>query len=206
MNGIIKYGPNGLKINFYNNGTKMDEILISNNPQKILTFFNYDFSHFKKGFDNIEDIFEFITSSKYFKKDMFIFENLNHINKSRNKRRKSYLYFLEYIENKKTLDNFNDLNVNNSLQLINDFFPEANLIGRIEELKEKDRINTIIKDKFNGKIIMSIYPELKGKELGFYLEGFKKQFYNFDNYVLSETEEQIISDFKIFYEKVRGSI
>ena len=53
---------------------------------------------------------------------------------------------------------------------------------------------------------MNIHPELKGKELGFYIEEFKKCVENFERYILSWNEEDIMNDFSKFYENKKGSI
>lgn len=61
--------------------------------------------------------------------------------------------------------------------------------------KEKKEISS----KFNGNILMSRYPELKDKNLGNAINGFKKTFDNFNMYVLSNTAITIIKDFDDFY-------
>jgi len=204
----LKYGPNGLIFPFRGiNDTLNDNIIISKDAKKIFEFLNYDYERFTQGFDDIEEIFDFIFTSKYFNSEVFQFDNLNRIDRKRNRRRKSYNEFLVYIADNNIDKNYQFLEDRDQyIQIINDFFPESNLIGRIEELKENDRINTVIKEKFNGKLIMNIHPELKGKELGFYIEEFKKCVENFERYILSWNEEDIMNDFSKFYENKKGSI
>lgn len=203
----LKFGPSGLIFPHRGiNNTLNENILISKDAVKIFKFLGYDYERFIQGFDEIEEIFDFIISSKYFNSDVFQYENLNRIDRKRNKRRKSYNEFLAYISK-------NDINKNyqfyenreDYIKEIDNFFPEANLIGRIEELKEKDRINSIIKEKFNGKLIMSMYPELKGKELGYFIEQFKNQFEYFEKYILDSEANKILNDFSKFYEKEKGN-
>lgn len=69
----------------------------------------------------------------------------------------------------------------------------------IQKYKQLKIEKKIISDKFNGKIIMELYPTLKGKELGNVIHAFKNKFSDFTNYALSMNKEQIISDFKLFY-------
>lgn len=48
----------------------------------------------------------------------------------------------------------------------------------ISEFERKQEENKLVSDKFNGNIIMSMYPELKGTELGKRLVGFKYYIYS----------------------------
>lgn len=203
----LKSGFSGLVFPFRGeNELLYDNIIISKEANKIFEFLGYDYQKFQSGFDNLEEIFDFIISSKYFNSDIFQYENLNRIDRKRNRRRKTYNQFLSYISEKNINKNYQFYkNKEDYIKEINDFFPEANLIGRIGELKEKDRINNIIKEKFNGKLIMSIFPELKGKELGYYIEQFKNSFENFDKYILDNNNEQILNDFSNLYKKEKGS-
>ena len=72
----------------------------------------------------------------------------------------------------------------------------------ISKYNEREEENKIISSKFNGKILMDLYPELKGKTLGDAISGFKKQFDDFTVYALSMNKEQILKDFKEYYEKI----
>ena len=204
----LKFGPAGLIYPFRGiNDTLNDNILISKDTEKIFKFLNYDYDRFQLGFDELEEIFDFIISSKYFNSGVFQYENLNRIDRKRNKRRKSYNEFLAYIDKNKIDKNYQFYeDRDNYIKEINDFFPESNLIGRIEELKTLDERNNIIKEKFNGKLIMSMYPELKGKELGYFIEQFKKQFEDFDRYILSWNKEEIMNDINDFYKKEKRGI
>lgn len=190
----LKYGPNGLIFPFRGiNDLMIKDILISTDSKKTFEFFGYDYNIFQSGFDTLEEIFDFIVSSKYFNYKIFKFENLNAIDKKRNKKRKSYNEFLKYIENIKKEFIFN--NKESYINDINEYFPESKLIEQIELLKENDRINNIIKNKFNGDIIMKIYPDLKGKELGYNIKTFKEKFSNFNEFVMSNTIEEILNNF-----------
>lgn len=67
---------------------------------------------------------------------------------------------------------------------------------KINNLKEKE--NKIISDKFNGRIIMSKYPHLKGKLLGDTINNFKKYIGDFRSYALKNNSDKILSDFNKF--------
>jgi len=63
----------------------------------------------------------------------------------------------------------------------------------------KEEKNKIISSKFNGRILMGLYPELKGKKLGDAIYGFKKYFDDFESYAIDTSKEQILQDFDFYY-------
>jgi len=79
----------------------------------------------------------------------------------------------------------------------------SNIKKEIQEQLDIDNENNEISKKFNGNIVMEIYPELKGKELGNILSNFKKYISekfetNFRSYVLKTNSSDILKDFDIY--------
>ena len=131
-----------------------EEIVISRSTGKILTFLGFDVNGFCDGFDTLEDIFEYVITSKYFNKDIFSFENLNHINRTRNRKRKVYAQFLEYLDKREDLPTFEfseDKYV--YLEQAKQYFPEANISLEIDRVNAKIAREDFIRSKFNGDII-----------------------------------------------------
>lgn len=129
MNGDVrlKFTPDGLSVYFYRNSKKQTHV-ITRDISKIVGFLglpNY------REFQNDKDLFYYIIQSKYFEKRIFQPENMNATNRQRNKKRKGYNDFLEFLGN---LDydnvvNFNE-NLNYYLSLIDLYFnPEAFSFG-----------------------------------------------------------------------------
>lgn len=198
----LKYGFNGLIFPFRNfNGRLSHDILLSVDNRSIFEFLGYDFDRFEKGFSTMEDVFDFVIDGKYFDYTIFLMENLNHIDRKRNKKRKSYQEFLSYIENKGITDTFN-FNKDKSvyIDLIHESFPKADLKGKIAELTKKDNENQELNKKFNGKLIMKQHPELKGKELGDYIRRFHENFDDYREFGLSHSSDEILESFSDFYE------
>ena len=69
----------------------------------------------------------------------------------------------------------------------------------ISDYNIREEEKRIIASKFNGRIIMDLYPELKGKELGDVISGFKRYFDDFESYALYTDKEQILQDFDFYY-------
>jgi hypothetical protein len=125
-------------------------------------------------------------------------ENLRSIDKKRNRRRESYKLFIDYInKHREELPSF-EFNKNKDIYLpmIDSYFPEANLISQLEELRKKDAINKACAEKFNGDIIMEYFPELKGEELGkaigLFKQHFKESNQDYKDFVLNNDKETII--------------
>jgi hypothetical protein len=76
---------------------KMEKLFISNFDQA-LEFLGFDSLRFAQGFDTIDNILDFVASSKYFCKDFFLFENRNHDQRKRDVKRPTYTRALEYFD------------------------------------------------------------------------------------------------------------
>jgi len=192
----LSYGWDGLYYKFRNfNGVNSHNILLTNNSEKIFGFGGYDYERYLKGFDNLVEIFDFCIGSKYFDSEMFKIENLNHIDKKRNRKRGSYNLFLNYLKDNDIYTKFIfEKNKDSYLETINICFPEAKLNERLQELKEEDRLNKVVTQKFNGDMVMMWLPDLQGQELGKAMGKFKQSLG--DDY----REFIINSSFDIIYE------
>ena len=202
----LSYGWEGLFYKFRNfHGGNSNDILLTNDARKIFEFGGYDYDRYLKGFDTLEEIFNFCIDGKYFDSEMFEFENLKSIDKKRNRKRGSYHLFLNYLKE-------NNINVkyefnkdkDSYLQMIDKYFPEANLMKELDALNEIDKQNKIISQKFNGDIVMSWLPNLMGKELGDVMGKFKKSFdendEDFREFILMASYDDIHKRFMNLYD------
>jgi hypothetical protein len=198
----LSYGWEGLFYKYRNaHGTNSENILLTNDARRIFEFGGYDYDRYLNGFDTLEEIFRFCIDGKYFDSEMFQMENLKSIDKKRNRKRGSYHLFLNYIKD-------NDINVHypffkdkfTYVFSINNYFPEAKLIDKINELKAKDERAKAITDKFNGEIVMEWFPELQGKELGQVIGKFKDALgEEYEDFVLFGSPHQIHNKFMEIY-------
>ena len=76
---------------------KMEKLFISNFDEA-LEFLGFDSLRFAQGFNTVDDILDFVASSKYFCKDFFLFENRNHDQRKRDVKRPTYTRALEYFD------------------------------------------------------------------------------------------------------------
>lgn len=171
----LRFGHDGLSyiLRDKDNTYKLGKVPISSDPERICNFLGFNYEVRRKGFDAQEEIFDWIINSRHFDARIFSFENMNHIARTRDRKRKSYQQFLEYIQPHK--DKIYDwpLHKEDNLPLIAAAFPEANLIETIAELKEKRAKVCELAKKFNGELVMSWCPGLAGKQLGNVLGAYK---------------------------------
>lgn len=203
----LKYGFEGLVYPFRSfSGRLTSDIVISKDTKKIFDFLGFDYEHYSKGFDTVEEIFEWVINGKYFCADSFMMDNLNHIDRKRNAKRSTYQGFLEYI-NKRSgeLPSYKfDKNKENYIDLIDTFFPEAGFKKELEKLKLEDERNSLAASKFNGELVMEI-TGLKDKELGKFIIDFKQSIekcFNmpFKEFVISSCGDNDMSFLiKLFY-------
>jgi len=171
----LKYGQEGLWYNHYN-GNQKTKIIISKDYPKIFDYLGLDYSKWITGFDSLEEIFEYVKTSRFFNPEIFQMHHLNKINRERNLKRASYIAFLEYIEGEECNKDYDVLEVEyhkeNLIKIIDEAFPEADVrleVKRLEYFAAKSDYATA---KFNGHIVMEKYG-LKGKELGNSIQTFQ---------------------------------
>lgn len=198
----FKYGFEGLIYPMRNfNGRISKDIVLSKDNHKIFDFLGLDYSVYEKGFDTMEEIFNFIINGKYFNSKKYDMENLTSIDRKRNRKRKSYQDFLKYLSDNNINKSFDFQPKEYYLEVANSYFPESNLLDQIEKFRKIDNENKNMSEKFNGNLIMEVIPELKGKELGHAMNEFKSNFDDFRSYLLENSSEDILNYFKNWYLK-----
>lgn len=95
----VSYGHKGLHYHVRPDNSNVIEVIeLTKDIWKILGLLRLSTRPFAKGFDNLRDVFDYVISSPYFNKSQFNLDNLNHINKTRNRKRKTYMEFLDYVK------------------------------------------------------------------------------------------------------------
>lgn len=196
----LKYGENGLLYVFRRQDNHYaKDLLISTNFEKIYAFLGLDYQKWLIGFESKEEMFNWVISSPYFSVQPYI-EMSNRMEK-RQKERPTIAYFLDYLEEKKITKNYTFQERDTYLPLINDFFPKANLISGIKEEQEREQFVLLLKEKYNGKLIMKMFPILEGKVLGKFMNDFQEQFENYEKYLSEMTKQEIEKELRLFFTK-----
>ena len=194
----FKYGYRGLTyVHRTKNNYILEEIDISQSRTEILDFGGFNTKTHIDGFDNLEDIFQFIINSKYFNASIFAYENLNNENRVRNKKRETYKQFLQYLLDNNITGGYEFKSKDYYYKMAEEYFG-IKLIDKINELNEKDEKIKLIREKFNGNIIMEI-TGLSCKKLGEFINKYKSSFSDFDDFIISSSDDMIKSHIQMFY-------
>lgn len=186
-----KWGQFGLKWVGYNESrNKIGEIILTKDLKTCLEFLGFDHDRYTQGFKNLEEIFEYVRSCKYYNPYYFDFELMNKVNRQRDEKRTTYTSFIEYIKEDKN---------NSELTTSHRFFKDKTLyLGHInthfphffreyKDILDKEAVRREMRGKFNGNLIMRFMEnkgiELKGKPLGDAINKFKRTFRDHDEYV-----------------------
>jgi hypothetical protein len=198
----FRYGHRGLFAEVPDTfGNIAGKVNLSRDPEKIFNFLGYDFRTWEGGFDRLEDVFIFAASSQFFSKDCFFLHNLNHGTRVRNRKRKVYASFLQWVE---PLDlsefDYQSTSKDTWLDRAVEFFgPDWN--------QERDLLLSAfakkihLREKFNGKIVKTV-TGLSGLELGSCMRSFRRNMGScLDAWVEACPEKEIESTFM----KLEGS-
>jgi len=173
----------------------LGKILVSKDQDKILSFIGLDFETWAAGFDTQEDVYEWVSQSKYFNWEKFKFEELNHINRIRNKKRPMYADFVTWCS-EKTFANYYVCK-NKTEHLFRGMLHfGCDWMDSSKVLIDNRRLSLAVKNIFSGADLLPLGD--KGKELGAKLNLFKLQFANWDKTVLESNKKEMIEKFLLF--------
>lgn len=191
----FRYGSQGLFYSYKSKyGFYSQDVIVSMDVCKIFLFLGFDYERFEMGFETLEDVFDFVISSRYFSVSIFQYENLDHTNRLRNRKRESYRKFLEYIEHlNNNVDVDRDEQYSRALELFG-----AEFTDKLSELYFRDDVLYEIRQKFNGDIVNQI-TKLEGKDLGNFIFKFKQNCENFESFVLNNDAETVKKEIKNFF-------
>lgn len=147
-----------------------DRLSLTNDFGRILSFLKYPSYAIQKmqnGFKTYEEMFETVMLSPYFDSRYYEFENLNNENRTRNKKRKTYQMFVEYLQDhpKKSLSFTKEKMMYDSLIL---FEKEKDYLM----LLKKQEDNKLNRELFNGDLVNSI-TGLVREDLGKFIQFIK---------------------------------
>lgn len=133
--------------------------------ESILKLGGFDEKKWLAGFDTEEDAFQFIANSRYFNADIFKIENLNHQNRTRNRKRGMYMRFIEWIEKTSPPNRINTYPPKReTLVALEDIYPYiSDAITKARNGYEK---SIIFRSRFNGTAILDLIPECPPNKIG----------------------------------------
>lgn len=170
------------------------EIVVTRDMQKILSFLGLSYERWKEGFNNVEEIFEYVIESPYFCSNSYSPEYY-HVRKRANER-PDFVKFLDYIETNKIDKNFPFEKPKEIYLGMIDFYFKTDLKSAHEKhIIRQERLQRIA-EKFNGRLVKDLL-NIEGKEVGAFLEKYKSGFKDeqeFGDFILNATPQQIEQD------------
>ena len=195
----LKYGHNGLWYMLRDDTYLIDEICVSMDVRDVFAFLDYDYDVWRNGFDTLEDVFNFVTTSKYFNPDIYLFDQMNHRSRVRDAKRKTYNAFLTWCEEKRKTD-WKDRTFfkyekpkSDYIMFISESFP--NFKKDVYDAYAKMLVRREVQSKFNGEIVKAL-TGFQNKELGALMKRIKENFSSKDEldlFMLSSSKETIES-------------
>ena len=168
----VRLTPAGLAYKWSNNTHLSDTIGLTHDWKQCLATLGYSHDRWQQGFDTLEDIFQYVTSSPYYHKDLYIDEA-----HSRDARRPVYQLFLQWLDNQPaplTAKPKDETKASWMPYLFERFphFQERFLhLEHVAEQTEK------AKQKFNARSVTA-WTGLEGLELGRVMQQLRTSFQN----------------------------
>jgi hypothetical protein len=153
---------------------KFRELLLTRDHDKALAYLGYDASRFNEGFDTLDAVLEYVATTEFFNRNIYLLENRNAAARVRDRKRPTYTKFLQWCEAHPELPAFEypeDKAV--WLPRMAEHFPHFQgeydqALADLAELRS-------VKAKFNGELVAQ-WTGLAGKELGAVMQRFKESF------------------------------
>lgn len=176
----------------------VDEVVLSVNPREIFEVAEFNYDEYLKGFQTLDDMYVWVAKNRFFNPEKFSFENMNNVNKTRNKKRVVYNKFITWLDENKHKYNAHIFHADKLkyLPMILDRFPF--LQERIDAARIKYFTHLQTREKFNGNMVRDL-TGLQGGDLGKFIIKFKNSFSEFDKFVLEANVHEIQQRIGDFY-------
>ncbi len=173
----LKHGHDGLRFPVsFQNTEKIGEIFLTRNYYNTLDFLGLSVDRYERGFDTLEDMFQWISTSKWFCPRVYALENLNHVQRIRDVKRPTYMKFLEWVNSNEFPNAISSLPPRDEMQKhIASYF--AAFRDEYEALIRQFAVDKLYREVYNGhtiaaalgippsRVIGSVRPYLAGSIL-----------------------------------------
>lgn len=163
----LKHGHKGLTLPVRNGTYQIGEIRLTTDYAHALRFLDLTPM---SGPETLEDIFNWVSSSKYFSPEIYLFENLNAVSRIRDKKRATYNKFLTWCESWNGPRGQYNANKSHYLPMVWEYFQGSQI--KYQEILDKAAADKERASKFNGHIVSNI-TGLSGRELGVFMAKIK---------------------------------
>lgn len=199
----LRFGHDGLWYMLLDGDYKIADINLTRDFSTAIEFLGYSYERYSKGFDTLEEIFQFVTTSPYYNHEVFLLQNRNHKARTRDAKRSSYRAFLEYASKHDSQQNIEPISKEEALTLARNFFPDFST--KIDQAWNDHNTWLEAKKKLNGKVISEI-TGLSGIPLGLFIDSLNSSFSekpleSLDQWVVKSDMETIREKIKLEFNK-----
>jgi hypothetical protein len=206
----LTYGFDGMSLKVYaDNHIKLDKISLTKDPRSAFTVLGLNFDRWLLGFETLDEVFEFAASSKYFVLRIFENDFQNSENRRRDNKRENLHKLIAWINQDTSRFQYSNKKMSQSeiVEYCEIMFPNSNVLHKASDVWFKYNLSKRAHAIFNCNMIMEMFPELKGKELGKVFNEFQKFLeytYNmkFKQICLIEGTSKMNNLFKEFYKNL----
>jgi hypothetical protein len=199
----LKFGHDGLWCTIREGDQVVEDILVTADFKAALQFLGYPIPE-EGQFQELEDVFRYVTQSEYFHRDMYPLEHRNTKARMRDRKRATYQAFLRWLDERPDLPNGYSAvrrtegthgRENAPFWVLEDLSVEfPGFSEKLCEAQTKLEMRKLLKTKFSGSLVREI-TGLEGEVLGGFmkaLEGwFSNDRYLKNYYMLTASPEQI---------------
>jgi hypothetical protein len=168
----LKFGHAGLFYPLREGTHQVDKLLVTRDFHAALRFLGFDSARFEQGFNTTEDIFAYAVSSPYFVPENYQLEDRSSKARVRDRKRKTYMDFLEWLERHPGLPSFSHVG---KAWLPELFMAFPDFQRRHEDAQARVASDRALRLRFNGERIGAI-SGAQGPELGRVMERLRQAF------------------------------
>lgn len=200
----LKYGHEGLFFKIYNDHIVehfISDLHLSSDPAVIFEFLNLNLGHFQSGFSSPQDLFQFLSSTKFCRCDSFSLDAINIKHRRRIKVRPVYQQFIAYLQGAGGHPDANEYMIryqSDKSAYHDDLLRYFNRTEEYTRIMQTHLQQTQVREKYNGHIISQL-TGLTHKELGVFMERFRSTLEDFNDYIIRTPSEVINRDVLEFY-------
>ncbi|MCA9716167.1 MAG: hypothetical protein H6713_13435 [Myxococcales bacterium] len=203
----LKYGERGLFYVYRAQSHYKRDLLLTRDPARIFGFLGLDAAPWERGFPDLETMFRWVCSSRYFSIAPFLERKAT--TERRHQQRKTFRAFVEFLEREAITTRYPFLEDRAEyIPMIARAFPEVGLEGLIAREDEVVARAAAVRERFNGRVVQELIPGLEGKRLGAFIAALKAAHPGFDARVLALDEAELarlIRGFHAAWEETSGA-
>lgn len=178
----------------------LKEMVLCSNPREVCEFLVLDYDKWLQGFASVEELFEWIISSRFYSREFYCFLKGEHRRRLRNLRA-FYHKFLEYIQ--VDLEKVDDLELKFNLTLeaeLSNMMLAIQAFHKVEEFEAVEEAYTLRyrrKEKFNCNVFLNNgveHHQLRGVMNDFERSKNKSEEENFESWLDSHDETEVAQE------------